>query len=213
MCGAYMESWLNLSPHSFTVMLPCLKFMNSWAFTYLNSIGKKSIQKGLTKEIPSNISCIYTPIFLPLSVPDMSNIFQLVWCQLNPIIPIDLHHLKDLLDLIYEILGILTSLRSKELSRIYPNKVTDPSCCWSTIWIYMILNPLIVHVSDTWANIWITFVNSTLETSWYGTRGTVFAFLTFALLVLDLQRGMIWNVEHWVRMELDHTLRTIRVTR
>ena len=38
------------------------------------------------------------PILLPLSVPDMSKIFLLVKCQLNPIIPSYPQHLKDFLD-------------------------------------------------------------------------------------------------------------------
>ena len=40
MRGAYLESLLKLIPYSWTVILPYLKFMNSWDFASLNSIGK-----------------------------------------------------------------------------------------------------------------------------------------------------------------------------
>lgn len=36
----YLESWVNLSPYSSIVILLCLKFMNSWAFDSLYSLGK-----------------------------------------------------------------------------------------------------------------------------------------------------------------------------
>ena len=70
-----------------------------------------------------------------LSVPAMSNILQLVWCQLSLIMPSDLHYLKNILNLILETFRILISLWSYELRQIHPNNVTSSCCCWSTICI------------------------------------------------------------------------------
>lgn len=57
-----------------------LKFMNSSSFASINSLGKNLIQKGLTEAFPRDRGCISTSVLLPLSIPDMSYILELVRC-------------------------------------------------------------------------------------------------------------------------------------
>ena len=108
-------------------------------------------------------------------------------------------------------LRILINLWSYELIQIHPNKDTNCWCCWSTICIHRSMN-LIVLVGHTPRQHIYGFLNSTLETSWSWTRGVAFAFLAFSFLALELRGGMI-KLERRVRVELDHTLHMIRVTR
>ena len=131
----------------------------------------------------------------------------------SPITTSYLHHTKYFLDLINELMWVLTQLGTLKLRWIFLKKcqilvVTDPPLLLVGTRTFLLFDVVIL-----WVNIYMEFLNSALETSWSRTGRAAFTFLAFAFLSISLQRGMIWNVEHQVRMEKDHISCTIRVTR